>query len=207
MKFPVNICLVLSLFFYTACQKDKFTYYPMENAQLKEAATVKKGSWFVYVDSLTNSRDTFNVTMWQDVYSEAEYVKKYELVHYSMHNSKGASFFLSAAANTNRLSSLYSVEGLDDFSTIFMLIFPFSPMSSESGGKNKWDYLEHYDTLTIRNKLYTDVYETISSIETNLGHKLIFHSHYSIQQGLVKFSTDSDLGQYVWELDESNVIK
>ena len=192
-----NIILVIVLF--AGCVKQK-TYY-IKSAMLREAATIKEGSYFIYRDSLTGFEDSFNVYYYINTTKnyQGDDARIQEFIIGTMHNidsSKNLGYFIDAKVILDKewLNFTYYESGIRWNSVPLT-----DPITSHQDIKTLFiEKRENYVLNTI-NYGTVFIYQSIDS-----SNKYI-KSYYSPSHGLVKFEANNNSFHKTYELVRSHI--
>lgn len=193
----------------TSCKKGKM--YPVRSQQLVRAASIKVGSYFVYIDSSAGTTDSFWVTHYARYYPEVQDHKdKNEYIEYQMESSLGhsRSFSVQGLENGTEFMSglIYSPVGSYGGIAGIVLSDPFILGERTQSGLTYWN-LDHVSSMQINGKNYTDVYVVKNRKVTASQDTLHSTTFYSPDEGLVKFSFKTPVQYQVWELDRSSIVR
>lgn len=197
--FPIFLCCLLS------CKDKEKRYYQITNQTLIDAVTIKKGSFFIYKDSVTNVIDSLR--MYNEFYvgttTDGNDYERYQFMGYELWNDKYQGFDMTLGAHEWSLNKIYGWFNYfnESYSSLNFLTLPFNKSSIEFHYEYSWNYIEHYDSLSVANIFYKDVYE----IETTTSGWR-FRSFYSLNNGLVKFITQTDSSYHSWSLIKSVIV-
>ncbi len=190
-----------------ACKKNDPTptYMPITDQRLRDAATAKVGSYFIYQDSTTGGIDSFGVSWFSQnsIYDENDNTTNENIGFKSFDSIEvpGAIPTIGIAAYRDEVN-VYIY--LKEHSTAgFLMRLPFTVKSTIINYGITTINIQHYDTYQISGIDYYDVYETSSQW---MGHSTKLHSWFSQPSGLIKFSL-IDSGLYCTYLLKKSLIK
>lgn len=181
---------------------------PITDQRLRDAATAKVGSYFIYQDSATGGIDSFGVISFSQTigYDERDNTNNETIGFKSFDSVNGPGLFqtINMAAYRNRIGINAYVHGINCFGT--QVSFPFNKGNSNFYNNNITTCLEHYNSYSVLGTAYADVYEMIS-VSKNQGPSTTIHTWFSIQSGLIKFSAADSTKTLTYEMIKSNIIK
>lgn len=196
----------------TACKQSDPSkdakYLPITSQALKDAATVRVGSYFVYQDSASGATDSFAVTVFNppaynydnrdNTYNENTGFRSFA----EKRSGAISSPEISAAAYKNFFGVSVS---LNDTATSGMLIrLPFTIGLAEYNNGITFTYLQHHNAYSVFGNSYSDVYE-VSATDSNSGKTL--HTWYATQPaGLIRFTITLPRSQHTYLLKKALII-
>lgn len=204
-SFWLPLLLLLSACIKNGPDPQPSTYMPITDQRLRDAATIKLGSYFVYQDSATGGIDSFVVTLFDTSSSyDAKDNTMNEAVGYRMADSvTGPGMFQVINMGAAR-SSINGDIYLNSNAECVFLTLPFAngkTIEYEHGTATCLNYNASYIVL---GKSYNDVYQ-IRSVNTNLGP--VVNTWYSLGQGLVRFSIENGNTRRTYQLKRSKIVR
>ena len=203
-KFLSGLLLLLG-----ACKQNDQTptYMPITDQRLRDAATAKVGSYFIYQDSATGGIDSFGVISFKQttLYNERDNTANENIGFQSFDSVNGPGLFqtISVDALRNSISTGVNLDGISCFST--SITFPFVVNYTGPFPNNNTTCVQYHESYPVLGVNYNDVYETIS-ISMGQGPSTTIHTWFSLQRGLIKFSA-SDSNRHFTYLLKKSVIK
>jgi hypothetical protein len=196
-SFVISIALVLVI----SCKGKEHSnpIFPITNQQLRDAVNIREGSYFVYVDSNTNTVDSFGrVTYDSGLVLNTGANQDNEIIAYAMHDQGLNAIGIGATRDGISGNSGILSQGFTNF---MAMKFPFEEGKTvKSATGATFSYLNHLASFTVLNKTYNDVYE----VESNYQGKT-FHTWYSGLSGLIRFKYEHDSDVHVWNLRNSHI--
>lgn len=189
--------LAIMLVIFSACKpndpQNEPPRIPISDQRLKDAATVKPGSYFIYLDSATGTLDSFGVN--QISLSTYQYDNGtnayYEYMGYQAANRQLDE--IRCATNTNKFGITLRIRGTYPQTDVIVL-----PHVEDA-------YHKLYSTYTVLGVNYSNVYEMNTSAYPN--GMAILYAWYSLHSGLIKFRIKTGNGEFTYLLKSSKVIK
>ena len=216
------LCLVLALSLLGSCKK-KYYEHTIQNATIREAATVNIGSYFVYATNDTEPvTDSFNVYSYINsgfynyvVTGKDGPYHSYQILEYSMVNNVSDSIGFKASGHSSIDSGYlkgYVSSVKDTFQiSAYYVVMPFvtSPtIPIMYDGQTTAYAIKHYDSLSLNGSFYTEVYEMLNQSTNEAGDTLQLRTFYSVNAGLVKYEKKKAAGAWATrELLRSNIIR
>lgn len=205
------ISTMVMFFLITACKKPKTPVHRIENETIHKALEIKKGSYFIFKDSVSGEIDSAYVYEQTSVlFLYAQDVGDFyaEVLSYFLQFNSFKLLIWSPMSN-NWPSSNYAILSVytndtNYYEPLLTLSTPHEKMYSDSNVAFEWHQVNHFDTLMIRGKPYMDVYECASKKKDNTFN---WHSYYSVESGLVKYSIEQDGSKKVWEIERNQIIR
>lgn len=219
------IYLLLSSIFYCfllSCEKGGPSYFYINNNEVKQSCSFKKGSYFIYKDSVTGSIDSFwiydSYVNLLDINStthtgDALFIEQagYLLMNNDSIKGKvhtGACYKNGSGCNEN---VIYAEIGIN---------YPYSN-SIESYGNNFYlgqknqekngysIYQHYYDSILLNGNFHYKVYQVFHKGVYALTpmDSIAYTTFYSLSEGVVKYSIKSDTSYHSWELVNNHIIQ
>lgn len=198
-------CLLLGCM--NSCKQKDTPYYPITDQRLRDAVNIKPGSYFVYLDSVTNITDSFTVITYDKRdYHEPNCDCTYEEISYvAEDNAPFPAGNISVGAHTSFLNgSVHYLNGI--FDAVNYAELPFKAGTSSGTSSIQHEYIAYYPTYLILGKTYTDVYAVKTTGLNQGATEYILYSWYSLQSGLIRFTTSNSNGYHVWQLIRSKIL-
>ncbi len=184
------------------------TYMPITDQRLRDAATAKVGSYFIYQDSATGGIDSFGVISFsRDTgYDERDNTNNETVGFLSFDSVQGPGMIptINMAAYRNIIGVNVYVHSTNCFGTL--ITYPFIINDSHFYDNNITTCIQHYDSYPILGINYSDVYEMIS-ISKNAGPSTTIRTWFSLQGGLIKFSASDSNKHFTYLLKKSLINK
>ena len=193
MKCFIILIAWLSVIYLNSCkQKEPVPRIPISDVRLKDALLIKKGSYFVYVDSNTYIRDSFyflNDAVANYKYNEVKNIYYEGIVDCVGYNSN---VFLSTISLycgygiQDAISWHYGDGNNDEVAKGTLVKLPFVEGAIETVNGQSFTAIRHYDSFKNNGQTYLDVYE----LEILAGGRTN-HTFFSMQAGaVIRFTTD-----------------
>lgn len=184
------------------------TYMPITDQRLRDAATAKVGSYFIYQDSATGGIDSFGVISFRQttLYNERDNTANENIGFQSFDSVNGPGMFqtISMSAYRNRIGIGIYIDKINCSGTVVTL--PFIINESHFYQNHTTTCIQYYDSYSILGINYSDVYE-MKSISKDLGQSTTIHTWFSQQGGLIKFTASDSSRNLTYLLKLSHVIK
>lgn len=169
------------------------TYRSITDQRLRDAATVKEGSYFIYQDSATGGIDSFGVTYFAQttVYNQDDNTNNEVIVYKSYDSVQGPGTIptIDIGAYRDEVNAAIYLNGQN--ADGFLMRLPFVVNSTKSDNGIDVTNVQYYASYQVLGNTYNDVYESISK---KWSYTATLHSWFSQQSGLIKFTiSDSNL--------------
>ena len=209
------ICFLLAMFLLHSCGKNNQpTYMPITDQILKDAVTVKVGSYFIYQDSATGKLDSFNVTdfLQYDLPISYDNTTNESLSYRAecTNNNTGQCKNFAIGALRNRIGFGYHYDNMNLEALLMKLPFASGSQQSYYEGPKAGTAtsLRHYDSYSVLGRYYNDIYEMKSDYFNQIGlYNIELHTWFSTSSGLIKFSISDSSRRFSYSLIRSKIIK
>ncbi len=214
MKKPVSPLLFLAPLLMLSCRKSGPQYYEIENEQVKNAVSFKKGSFFIFQDSISKQTDSVWIdttqASWYDFNQGARQsdALMLERIAYSLKGNHLTSGAVEVIAPEDG-SDNYTIKGTIKLKSMtYDRIVPiFFNMNIKQHVKiifgTGYSMLCNYHPyLVLNGSTHYNIFEVLDErTNQNSPHdKTTLVTFYSLEEGIVKYTLQSSTGYEVWEL-------
>jgi hypothetical protein len=211
--------LVLALLFIislSACSnRIKTTSVNIMNGDIVNSVSFQPGSYFVYVDSLTNVKDSMWVYEFNNhpsrVESNNEYFDLQRLNYYLRTNSvyqRGQVITQALYPDEGKYIISGNI-GLSSHASYYWTDYSQSPILYSSEIGEYAQFITLHDSLKIRGKYWPNVFQVYNisfyGTENDKDTEQIT-TYYSLQNGLLKYTQQTKDTFHVWEIESNKII-
>ena len=211
-------CLTTLIIFFASCTRYETNYYYL-NLDVKNSVSFKKGSYFIYKDSTSGIIDSF----W--IYSSygdfAERVISPRLTNMienrvnQLMNQDSAFGIVETIACDTKGCNEYAILGIinsNEGATGHLMYKDNLILNQMIYNQNGYFvFQKYYDSLLLNGNIHYKIYQSLfkdkNVLDTVTNSSIYYTSFYSLTEGIIKYSIQTNTSYNSWELVKNNIIK